>query len=219
MRIGVHGATGRVGRELVARIMREREFDLAGAFGSRQTQEELPDADVVIDFSAPAATMALLERLAGNPVALVIGTTGFSAAEAQRLKDEGERRPVLIGANFTLGFEPFRAAAAALALHLPQADIAVAETYNLHKKPVPSGTTQGLVADLSAISPGRAVATELNRVGDTPGINTVRFELGTATIELTLEVKSRAAYAAGALSAARWLIGRPNGLYSPSDLL
>ncbi|MBZ0162731.1 MAG: dihydrodipicolinate reductase [Notoacmeibacter sp.] len=219
MRIAVHGATGKVGRELVAHIMRAREFDLAGAFGSRRAQGELPDADVVIDFSAPAATMALLELLAGNPVALVIGTTGFSAAQMQRLNEEGERRPVLIGANFTLGFEPFRAAATAMALQLPRAQITVAETYNMHKKPVASGTTQGLVADLSATSADRTIATELNRVGDTPGINIVRFDLGTAVIELTLEVKSRAAYAAGALSAAQWLIGRPNGIYSPSDLL
>lgn len=215
MRVAVLGAGGKVGREVVAQIAAADDLTLAKAlFG--QANEAGLQADVLVDFSAPAAVMDLLDRLAGKPLPLVIGTTGFSADQAARLRAEGAHRPILIGANFTLGFEAFRRAGLTLAAALPGAGLTVAETYNAQKKPAASGTTLGLVADLSA--GGRDVATEIHRIGDTPGITTLRLDLGVAEIALTLTVASRAAYAAGALAAARWLMGQPNGTYAPADI-
>lgn len=220
MRIAVLGATGRVGRELVAQIEAVPDLSLAEAIGSGGggIAAARLDADVLVDFSSPAAVMALLDRLAGNALPLVIGTTGLSSTEAARLAAEGARRPILVAANFTFGFQPFRAAALALARDLPGARIAVAETYSAAKKPIASGTTQGLVAELTASGPLRTVATEINRAGTCPGINEVRFDVGVASIRLELTVASRAAYAAGALAAARWLIGRAPGTYTLADM-
>jgi 4-hydroxy-tetrahydrodipicolinate reductase len=214
MRIAVLGATGKVGREVVAQIAAAPDLTVAAALSS--SDSTVPDADVLVDFSTPDAVMGLLDRLAANPMPLVIGTTGFTADQAAQLQAEGDRRPILIGANFTLGFEAFRDAGLALTAALPTAVLSVEETYNAAKKSAASGTTQGLEADLS--SGGREVATKINRVGETPGINTLHFDLGVARISLTLEVASRAAYAAGALSAARWLLGQPNGVYCPADI-
>ncbi|MFZ2102411.1 MAG: dihydrodipicolinate reductase C-terminal domain-containing protein [Oricola sp.] len=219
MRVAVHGATGKVGREVVSLVEQAGDLAYAGAFGSRANPGELPECDVVIDFSAPQAAMELLGRLEGTALPLVVGTTGFTAEQASRLRDEGRTRPILISANFTLGFEAFRMAATDLASRLPQAAIAVIETYNAQKKPAASGTTQGLVANLSAIPPERDITTEIHRIGNTPGINTVCFDLGVASVDLTLTVESRAAYAAGALAAARWLAGRANGTYTSTDML
>ncbi len=219
MRVAVLGAGGKVGREVLAQIRIADDLTLAegisGKDGSALAAARL-DADVLIDFSAPQAVMQLLDRLAGNPLPLVIGTTGFSAEQSARLRAEGTCRPILIGANFTLGFEAFRRAGQMLASALPDAALTVAETYNAQKKPDASGTTKALVADLSGT--GREIATEIHRLGDTPGINELRFDLGVAGISLTLSVASRAAYAAGALAAARWLVGQPNGAYAPSDI-
>jgi len=219
MRVAVLGAGGKVGREVLAQIGLADDLALAeiisGKDGAELAAARL-DADVLIDFSAPDAVMNLLDRLPGNPLPLVIGTTGFSAAQSARLQAEGRSRPILIGANFTLGFEAFRRAGHMLASALPDAALTVAETYNAQKKPEASGTTKALVADLSET--GRSVATEIHRLGDTPGITVLRFDLGVAEISLTLSVASRAAYAAGALAAARWLVGRPNGAYAPSDI-
>lgn len=219
MRVALLGAGGKVGREVVAQIGDADDLTLAEMISGRDSSELATarlDADVLIDFSAPDAVMDLLDRLAGNPLPLVIGTTGFSADQSARLQAEGKSRPILIGANFTLGFEAFRRAGQMLASALPAAALTVGETYNAQKKPEASGTTKMLVADLSSM--GRRVATEIHRLGDTPGINELRFDLGVAEISLTLSVASRAAYAAGALAAARWLVGRPNGAYAPSDI-
>ncbi|MCE5974973.1 hypothetical protein LZA78_15935 [Sinirhodobacter sp. WL0062] len=217
MRIVVHGANGKVGQELLAQIDEAPDIALGEAIGGRS---DLPSArfagDLVVDFSAPTGTLALLESLRGTELPLVIGTTGFDDSVRAQIEAEAQRRPILIAANFTLGFEPFRHAAIQLARALPQARIIVGEVYKADKKPAASGTTQQLVADLS--TPGHTPDTEIGRVGDTPGINTVTLDLGVCRIDLTMTVRSRAAYAAGALAAARWLHGRPPGLYSNSDM-
>lgn len=218
MRIAVLGASGKVGREVVAQIEAAPDLTLAEAISGSNTTSMVTgvSADVLVDFSTPDAVMALLERLSGLPLPLVIGTTGFTSEQEARLAVEGDNRPILIGANFTLGFEAFRKAGLMLAAALPEAELCVEETYNAAKKTVASGTTQGLMAALS--SDGRAVTTKINRVGETPGINTLHIDLGVARLSLTLEVANRGAYAAGALSAARWLLGKPNGVYAPADI-
>lgn len=216
MRVVVFGAGGRVGKALVARIAASEGLALAGTPG-RALADDAFDGDVVIDFSSPAGTMALLDRMAGNAVPLVVGTTGFDAAQAQRLRDEGARRPILVAANFTPGFAAFRAALLGLVEALPQARLTLSEIYNAAKKPQPSGTTLGLQADIAALAPERALDLDLRREGEVAGINTLTLALDSAQIALTLNVDSRDAYAAGALEAARGLIGRAPGFYTLTD--
>ena len=218
MRIAVLGASGKVGRELVAQIAAAPDLTLAEAISGSNASSLAAglSADLLVDFSTPDAVMALLDHLPASPLPLVIGTTGFTTDQATRLKAEGRHRPILIGANFTLGFEAFRTAGLMLAAALPDAALCVEETYNAAKKPAASGTTLGLVADLT--SAGREITIKINRISETSGINTLHFDLGEARLSLTLEVASRAAYAAGALSAARWLLDQPSGVYAPSDM-
>lgn len=223
-RISVLGATGKVGRVLCDEIAAAPDLELAqaigsgGASGTVAIQEaDASQTDVIVDFSTPSATLALLESLAASPLPVVLGTTGFSDDEMARLVAEGAKRPILIGANLTKGFEAFAAAGIGLAEALGEAGVTVREVYNAKKKPAASGTTQRLCADLEAA--GRDPAVDIQRIGDTPGINTIVLDLGTATIELELTVHSRAAYAQGALDAARWLMGREAGVYRPHDML
>lgn len=224
IRISVLGATGRVGTVLCAAIAEAPDLTLAEAISATGSGDSTPldhaqlgGADVLVDFSTPGAVMAMLDRLADSPLPLVIGTTGFTPDQAARLRDEAARRPILIGANFTQRFEAFAAAGDILARALPGAAITVGEVYNARKKPVASGTTQRLCRDLGGGT--RPVETDIARIGDTPGINTITLAYGVATITLGLTVHDRAAYAAGALDAARWLIGRPHGAYAPKDML
>lgn len=219
MRIAVLGAGGKVGRELVAQITAADDLSLAEAISGRNGTALAAaglNADILVDFSTPSATMDLLDKVAARALPLVIGTTGFSPDQAARVRAEGAHRPILVGANFTLGFEAFRRCGLQLASDLPGADLTVEETYNAGKKAAASGTTQGLIAELAA--DGRAVATQINRLGDTPGINTILLDLGVAEISLIMKVASRAAYAAGALVAARWLCAQAKGAYTPADI-
>ena len=224
IQISVLGATGRVGAALLDAIVETPDLTLAEAIsgdGSSGTvsldQAELGRTDAIVDFSTPAAVVALLDRLAGNPVPVVVGTTGFDAEQTKRLKAESSRRPILVGANFTTGFEVFAAAGRYIAHALPNAELTVGEIYNATKKPVASGTTQRLCNELG--EGGREVGTDIGRVGETPGVNSIQLDYGGATIKLTLTVHSRTAYAAGALDAVRWLISRPSGFYTPKDML
>ncbi len=226
MRISILGASGKVGTELLQQIKRSDDLSLVEAISTGRVGTDitdlagahLADTDVIVDFSAPDATMALFDRLAESDRAVVVGTTGFSEAQAKRLESEGARRPILVGANFTKGFEAFAAAARGLAKALPDATLTVGEIYNARKKAAPSGTTKRLCRELGA-GRARPVETEIGRIGDTPGVNRVTLDYGVATIQLELTVISRAAYAAGALDAACWLAGRQNGFYQPIDML
>lgn len=226
-RISVLGATGRVGKALLDMIATSPDvFTLAEAISASGDagrvvalqDARLDGADVLVDFSTPAGTLHLLERLANNALPLVVGTTGFTDEQAARLRSEGQRRPILVGANFTKGFEDFAAAATALATALPGSAITVGEIYNENKKPTASGTTLRLSKELGAASGGE-IAADIRRIGDTPGVNAVTLDYGVATIRLELSVRSRDAYAAGSLDAARWLVGRPNGFYEPKDII
>jgi len=217
MRVAVLGAGGRVGRALVARISATDGLTLAGTPGRALLAGGLDCGDVAIDFSSPAGTMALLDHLAGNALPVVVGTTGFDAAQMQRLRDEGARRPILVAANFTPGFSAFRSALLGLVQGLPQARLTLSETYNAAKKLQASGTTLGLQADIVAFDPERALDLDLRREGEVAGITTLVLALDSAQITVTLNVDSRDAYAAGALEAAHRLIGCAPGFYTLTD--
>ena len=220
--ISVLGASGKVGQFIVAEINSTENLYLDEAINSG-TMVGLQDArlanvDVLIDFSTPAATMALLDRLERNPLTLVIGTTGFSEEQTNRLRAEAKKRAILVGANFTKGFETFAATALNLVNVFPDATVTVGEIYNAKKKPAASGTTQRLVKELGAEGAG-AVQTDIERIGDVAGVNTVSFDYGVAKLSLSLNVDSRAAYASGAIEAAQWLSQKPKGFYEPKDML
>lgn len=224
LRIAILGATGKVGAALREAIASAPDLALSEVISASGSEDSVPladarfdGADVVIDFSSPSGTMALLDRLQGRAIPVVVGTTGFDEAQALRLAAEGRLRPIMVGANFTQGFEALARAAQDLAAALPEAAVTVGEVYKATKKPAASGTTKRLCRELG--EGGRAVATDIQRTGDTPGITSVAFDYGAATITLTLTVRSRTAYAAGALDAARWLISQPNGAYAPADML
>lgn len=221
MRVAVLGATGKVGREVVSLIEAAHDLSvdelISGRDGDALASARL-SADVLVDFSSPSAVMELLDRLdQAHPLPLVIGTTGFSDGQMERLMAEGATRAVLIGVNFAYGFGVFRSALLQIAKGLPEANLTLAETYNQAKKPQPSGTTEVLLDDLAG--QGRPARVEVHRIGDTPGITEIRCDLGVTEITLRMSVAGRAAYAVGALAAARWLQRRPAGLYSPFNML
>lgn len=152
------------------------------------------------------------------PIPIVVGTTGFSEKEMLKLYEEGKHRPIMIGANFTLGFENFLKAAHMFVNDLPIKSAVVGEVYNAKKKPDASGTTQRICKELGEKLDDK-VNTDIQRIGDTPGVNTITLNYGAATISLQLSVKSRDAYANGAIAAAKWLYEKPNGVYQPLDMI
>ncbi len=236
--IAVVGSTGKVGQEVVKLVENSSDMNAISVVrkGSdlfQQQQEPnrkmvaldenaFTDADVIIDFSTPDSCLELVDLLQGKNVPLVVGTTGFTEKQNKKLWSENKSYPILIGSNFTDGFESFAAAGLSLASTQNKASLTIGEVYHQHKKTEPSGTTQMLKQRyLRTAIDGkeREINLDIQRLGQTPGINTIKLDLGFSTIELSLTVHSRAAYASGAIKAARWLTDRDSGVYQPSDMI
>lgn len=245
MRIAIMGASGRVGTRLVDLILANPGLELAAALvgpGSKligmpvcggSIEYRPVDAginnrcDVMVDFSSAGASLALQEKIGIKSIPMVIGTTGFAVDEDERLTEYSRHRAMLVSANFALGFEAFRRAAVEFARRMPDADATLSETYHRRKKAEPSGTSlqiareiseaRSRVMDFAAPQPEITV----KREGDTVGNHEVRFEMGAAQAVLTYRVHTLTAYAAGAISAAQWLVSTPRaaGRYSLADSL
>lgn len=195
-------------------------------------------ADVAIDFSTPDASVDFCRRCAERGVALVVGTTGFEPGARGSLIDLSNRVPLLIAANFSkaVNLLAHLAELAASALR-PTADIEIVERHHRFKKDAPSGTALRLaevVARATGVGPaeyihGREgltgerphgqIGLHALRTGDNPGEHTVVFGLMGECLELTHRAINRDGFARGALDAARFVAGKPPGLYSMADLL
>ena len=243
MDIAVLGATGRVGTHLVNLIAQSETDRLVTCYVSPnsewlgktvgdsdsvyQSTGKLPDTpcDLLIDFSTPAAVMAVIDDIERRACACVIGTTGFSDEEIERIAFASESLPILLSANFAESFEPFISACRTLAATYPDRVPELEETYHTRKKAVPSGTSlrtqrEVIEARLKAgADPNEEVPIKIHRVGNTVGKHVFRLDLEATVFEIGFEVESLESYARGALRAGRWVAGQPKGLYSTADYL
>ena len=264
MRIGVLGCAGRMGRAVLAEVLAADDLVLAGGvepaghpaigqdLGSlagtdpvglvaqRDAPALIRAADVVIEFSTPAATLGHAESAAAVGIPHVIGTTGLSSAEAAALRAAAQAIPVVWAANMSLGINLLQGLVeqAARALPADVFDIEVVEMHHRHKVDAPSGTAlalgraaaAGRAVDLDAVAErgrdgltGARVSGRIGfaalRGGDVVGDHTVIFAGAGERLELTHRATDRRIYARGAVQAARWVPGRPPGLYGMRDVL
>jgi 4-hydroxy-tetrahydrodipicolinate reductase len=194
MRIAVSGATGRLGRLVVA----EAGPRFAGAIGRTGP---IPECDVVIDVSTPDGLRGLLPRLTGQP--LVVGTTG----ELPDLLPYAARAPVLVTANFSAGVPLLLDLVAEAARRLEGWDVEIVDVHHNQKRDAPSGTAKRIAGAV-----GRDVPIHSLRVGDTFGTHTVILAGPGERLELTHVATRREVFAIGAIRAAEWIVGRPPGL-------
>jgi 4-hydroxy-tetrahydrodipicolinate reductase len=261
MKVAVAGAGGRMGRTLVELILDAGDLTLAGAIeagghpaigqdaagagrasGVRVSADAaavIAGAECVIDFSAPAATLAHLDLCAKSRVPMVIGTTGFSAEQRERIAAASGPIPVVMAPNMAVGVNVvFKLAETAARVLGDAYDVEIIEAHHRHKADAPSGTAlrlgeivaRALGRDLqrSAVHGRRGNTGERDpktigfhavRGGDIVGEHTVMFAGEGERVELIVRSTSRATYAAGALRACRFLRGRPAGLYDMQDVL
>jgi 4-hydroxy-tetrahydrodipicolinate reductase len=200
----------------------------------------IENADVVIEFSAPDATAAHVALAAACGAGHVIGTTGLSEAQEQAIRAAARRTPIMRAANMSLGVNLLIDLTERVARALgPEAfDIEVLEMHHRHKVDAPSGTAlalgqaaaRGRGVDLTGVADrGRdgltgarktgAIGFAALRGGDVVGDHVVIFAGTGERIELAHRATDRRIYAQGAVTAARWLDGRPPGLYGMADVL
>ena len=263
VRIAVPGAAGKMGKmilkvisetpaaELVAAVERPgstmlgKDAGLVAGLGElgvtirSELDEALASADVIIDFTAPAATAWTVSRAAEHEVGVVIGTTGLGEAEKRAVWQASERIPIVLSANMSLGvnvlFGLLGQAARALGNDY---DVEVVELHHRHKKDAPSGTAlamasvlaEALERDLGKVARngregqvGARGSEEIGihavRGGDIVGEHTAYFCGLGERLEITHRASSRETFARGAVRAAAWLRDRDPGLYDMQDVL
>jgi 4-hydroxy-tetrahydrodipicolinate reductase len=204
-----------------------------------QAQVELERCDVIIDFTLPDALQTNLEWAIAHNTPIVIGTTGLNAEQLTALEAAAQQIPIVFAANYSVGVNLLiKLSQQAAKIMGDTADIEIIETHHRHKIDAPSGTAlalgegiaQTLNRDLATDAvygreghtgerPQQQIGFATVRGGDVVGDHTVLFaELG-ERIELTHKASSRMTFAKGAVRAAKWLKGKPAGLYSMMDVL
>jgi 4-hydroxy-tetrahydrodipicolinate reductase len=192
--------------------------------------------DVLVDFSTPPATLELVGWCTERKVPLVVGTTGLDAAQRAALESASVRIPLLIAPNMSRAVNLLMRLVGEAARALgDRADIEVIERHHRTKKDAPSGTAlrlaevagRGVAAGrlisghpaTAEVRPPGEIGIHALRVADSPGEHTVVFGLLGETLELSHRALNRDGFARGALDAARFLAGKPAGLYSMEDVL
>lgn len=198
-----------------------------------------PRVDVVIDFSTPAGAMRALEACLERGLPLVMATTGLEADDCRRVEEAAGKIPLLWAPNMSLAVNLLMklsaVAAGALKSHPSGVDVEIIERHHRFKEDAPSGTAlkfgQIIAAEMGqtkhqhgragrpGVRPRDEIGYHAVRVGDNPGEHTIIFGLLGESIELVVRATSRDAYAQGALSAAKFLVGRPAGRYGINDVL
>ena len=263
VKLAVNGAAGRMGRQLLNAIAERHDACVSGAVESSGAQSIGLDtsvlsggdvsnvlvddnvaaltatSDVIIDFTAPAVSLALLEKIKGTDTRVVIGTTGFTPDQLESLQAHGKDTPIVFAPNYSVGVTVTLAllhqAASAFG---DDYDVEVIEAHHRHKVDAPSGTAVKMgevLADAlgrnleecaiygrQGITGERDVKTigfETIRAGDIIGDHTVLFAGNGERIEITHKATDRMTFARGAVRAAIWLASKPAGVYDMTHVL
>jgi 4-hydroxy-tetrahydrodipicolinate reductase len=264
IRAVVAGVAGKMGSRILNALRGEEDFAIVGAFEKAESPQVGLDAgilsgagplevtisgsiqgalsrpaDVVIDFTAANASLHHASVCAERGVALVVGTTGFSAQAKAELAGHASRIPLLMAPNMSVGVNVlFRLVAEAARALGPQYEVEIAEMHHRAKRDAPSGTALRLAevaadalgldaqaacvysrqGDIGARKPG-TIGVQTMRGGDVVGEHTVWFLADGERLELTHRASSRENFARGAVRAARWVVGKKPGLYDMQDVL
>lgn len=232
---GANGAMGKLicgilGEEVVGRV------SIDGENGVPRTFDELGplQADVVIDFSHHTAAREVIRYAKRIGAAAVIGTTGHTPEEKQLIQQAAEDIPVFYSGNMSLGIAVLCRLAREAAGYFPDADIEIVEVHHNRKVDAPSGTAHMLFEAVRQARPqatehcgrageGKRTKDEIGisslRLGSVVGIHEVIIHTGTQCLTLKHEAVTRAMLADGAVDAARFMAGKPRGMYNMESLL
>jgi 4-hydroxy-tetrahydrodipicolinate reductase len=258
--LGMNGACGRMGMRIIQLAHEDNEFkldaaleyaahpDLGQDIGNLAglgelgvaVRSDLPldtNLDVVIDFSTPEGTMAIVKTCVTRRIPLVVATTGHTAAQREEIEEAAHETALLMAPNMSLAVNLLMklAGQAAAALRDRNFDVEILERHHRFKKDSPSGTAlhiaeiiqdemgqtqlrhgrEGLVGE----RPLTEIGVHAIRVGDNVGEHTVIFSTLGETLEISHRAHARDCYARGALQAAKFLATKPPGRYTMNDVL
>ncbi len=190
--------------------------------------------DVLVDFTAPAASVSNVQAGARHGISLVVGTTGFTDQQREEIRKAVEGKvPAVISSNFSIGMNIFWQLVREAARLLPEYDIELIEAHHRNKKDAPSGTAKTILSIIEEeagprekrygregmTERGKEIGVHVIRGGDIVGDHTILFSANYETIELSHRAIDRSVFAQGALRATRWVAGKPAGIYGMPEVL
>jgi len=256
----VIGAAGRMGKRIISLAIESSRFDIIAAVEKKNhpdigkdaglvAQAELLNvklnstypagANVAIDFSQPEAADKTINYCADNNVALVLGTTGLSDAQREKIKAASAKTPIMYATNMSVGMNVLFSLVGKVAAMLGEDyDIEIIEQHHRFKKDAPSGSALTLAENIckatgrsfpDSLTHGRRGKDALRqkgdigmhavRAGDITGKHEVIFSTLGETVTISHTAHSRDTFARGALRAAEWVVDRKPALYSMADVL
>jgi len=237
MKAIICGANGAMGKLILARLSQEVTglVSLDGENGVCKTFTDLGivDADVIIDFSHHSAISDVLAYGKKIGASVVIGATGHTEEEKAQIFEAAKDMPVFYSGNMSLGIAVLCNLAKQAAQSFPDADIEIVEVHHNRKVDAPSGTAKMLfdaiatvrkaVAHCGRAGEGKRTKEEIGisslRMGNVVGIHEVHIATASQTLTLRHEAHDRGMFADGAVAAARFIAGKPAGLYNMTNLL
>lgn len=251
-RVAIAGINGRMGREVAAAVAADEAIVLVGGVvrpGSvgrppdtgegrvvERVEEIVSACDVLIDFTAPAATLGFARACAAAGRAFVTGTTGLNAAQTDELRELGTTIPVFAARNMSVGLDAVLAILPALVRALDGYDVEIVEAHHRHKRDAPSGTALALAEAIASVearplgeravhgrqgdaprTPGE-IGIHAVRAGGNAGEHTVLFADDGEQIVVAHRAYGRRTFALGAVRAAKFTAEQPAGLYAMADL-
>lgn len=242
IKVLINGACGRMGCEVEKLVdaaddmkIAARVDEMADKSGCYSNINDFDgDADVIIDFSNHLGTAELLDYAVRRGIPTVIATTGHTDDELKLINKAAEKIAVFHSANMSLGVALLVELAKRTAEVMPDADIEIVETHHNRKLDAPSGTALMIANEIKKIRQnarfvlgrsgnGKRESDEIGisavRRGNIVGIHEVLVSTDSQTITLKHEAHSRALFAEGGISAAKFLIGKPAGLYDMNSIV
>lgn len=239
MKILLNGYKGRMGHAICA-AAENAEIEVVAKcdVGEPFTPELLSQCDVAVDFSFHEATPALAEACAEANKPLVIGTTGHTLEERERIEATAKKIPIVWAGNYSIGVNVLNwLVGKAAELLDPSFEVEIVEMHHRHKKDAPSGTAEKLLSVVEAARGvdksverhgrvglvGERSRTEIGvhalRGGSVVGDHSVIFAGDGERVELTHKAESRMIFANGVMRAVRWVVSRSPGLYGMGAVL
>ena len=248
IKVIVCGGCGKMGSKVAQLIHQNKDMELVGIIESpshpdigkdwgmslglgktgiivkNNLEEIIPVTDQIVEFTNPQVSIQHLKIVSKYKKAMIIGTTGFSSKEIEKINKLAQGIPFLLSPNMSLGVNLlFKLAGETAAALGDDYDIEIVEAHHRFKKDAPSGTAKKLaqeIAKAKGVSLDKvAIGIHSIRSGDITGEHTVMFTALGERLELTHKAHSRDTFAYGTIQAIKFMKGKPPGFYEMKDVL
>ncbi|MFC1709191.1 4-hydroxy-tetrahydrodipicolinate reductase [Candidatus Omnitrophota bacterium] len=235
IKLAISGSRGKMGQRICSLAASDKEFKVVSLLekGSHpeigatmagvsitDNLEAIKDADVLIEFTSPEATIGHLLACLKYKKAIVIGTTGLTQEQKATIEKASEKIPIVFSPNMSVGvnllFKLVREAAERLS---GEYKVTITEAHHVHKKDAPSGTAKKLGQIVQGAGKQELKDIKSIREDEIPGDHEVCFESNEDIVKLSHSAKTRDIFVQGALVAAKFITGKKTGLFDMQSML